>query len=77
MTWHPATSQDGKPSTHLKEFAHDAGRLYIRFQNGAVHSYPAPDHFVRNMIAAPSCGSFFNRFVKPRKALRHEDLEVK
>lgn len=77
MTWHSATSADGKPSSHLKEFAHQQGRLYVRFQNGSVHSYPAPAEFVQHMIAAPSCGVFFNQFVKPRKHQRHEDMEGK
>ena len=75
MTWHPATSADGKPSSHLKEFAHQHGRLYVRFQNGSVHSYPAPEELVHHMKMAPSCGVFFNQFVKPRKHQRHEEME--
>ncbi len=76
MTWTPAIS-GGKPSSHIAEFAHDNGRLYVRFRNGAVHSYEVPAHFASAMRAAPSVGSFFNSFLKKRKHVRHLDMEVK
>lgn len=74
MTWHRALSA-GKPSSHIAEFAHENGRMYIRFRNGDVHSYPAPDTFLSAMRAAPSAGVFFNSFLKRRKNQRHEDME--
>jgi hypothetical protein len=76
MTWYKALSA-GRPSSHIKEFAHEGGRMYVRFQNGAVHSYPAPDTFLSAMRAAPSAGVFFNAFLKRRKSKRHEEMEVK
>lgn len=75
LKWHKAMSM-GQPSSHLEEFAHDGnGRMFIRFRNGDVHSYPAPDTFLSAMRAAPSAGVFFNSFLKRRKNQRHEDLE--
>ncbi len=74
LTWHEAMSS-GKPSTHVHQFAWHEGRMYIRFRNGDVHSYPAPDTFLSAMRAAPSAGVFFNSFLKRRKNQRHEDLE--
>ena len=74
MTWHPALS-GGNPSSHIEEFSHSDGRMYVRFRNGAVHSYAAPDTFLSAMRAAPSAGVFFNSFLKRRKSTRHEDME--
>ena len=74
LTWHKAISA-GKPSTHLDSYAWHDGRMYIRFRNGDVHSYPAPDTFLSAMRAAPSPGVFFNSFLKRRRSTRHEDLE--
>jgi hypothetical protein len=76
LIWHKAMSS-GKPSSHIQEFAWHEGRMYIRFQRGDVHSYPAPDTFLSAMRAAPSPGVFFNSFLKRRKSTRHEDMEVK
>jgi hypothetical protein len=76
MTWHPALS-DGRPSSHIEAFAHEAGRLYVRFRNGAVHSYEAPSRVASAMRSASSAGTFFNQFVKRRKSVRHEDMEKK
>ena len=74
LKWHKAMSA-GKPSSHIAEFAHEDGRLYVRFQRGDVHSYPAPDTVFRAMRAAPSAGVFFNNFIKRRRSTRHEYLE--
>ncbi len=74
MTWHKALSA-GKPSSQIDEFAHHDSRMYVRFRNGDVHSYPAPDTFLSAMRAAPSPGVFFNSFLKRRKNQRHEELE--
>lgn len=76
MIWYEAKSS-GKPSSHIAEFGHDSGRMYVRFRNGDVHSYPAPETFLSAMRAAPSPGVFFNSFLKRRRSTRHEDLEVK
>lgn len=74
MTWIKAMSM-GKPSSHLEEFSHEDGRLYVRFRNGAVHSYTAPDTVFNSMRMAPSAGVFFNNFIKRRPHTRHEDME--
>ena len=74
LTWHKAMSM-GRPSSHLEEFAHDGGRLFVRFRNGAVHSYAAPDTVFNSMRMAPSAGVFFNNFIKRRPHTRHEDME--
>lgn len=74
MTWIKAMSS-GQPSSHIAEFAHSEGRLYVRFQRGDVHSYPAPDTVFNAMRAAPSAGVFFNSFIKRRRSTRHEDME--
>lgn len=74
MTWIKAMSS-GKSSSHIAEFAHSDDRLYVRFQRGDVHSYPAPDTVFSAMRAAPSAGVFFNNFIKRRRSQRHEDLE--
>ena len=74
ITWIKAMSS-GKPSSHLEEFAHSDGRLFVRFRNGAVHSYPAPDTVFNSMRMAPSAGVFFNNFIKRRPHTRHEDME--
>ena len=76
MTWIPALSH-GKPSSHLDAFAHHGGRLYVRFRNGAVHSYAVPENFVSGLKAAPSAGTYFNNFIKRRPHQRHEDMEAK
>lgn len=75
MTWHRALSS-GAPSSHIQEFSWHEGRMYIRFQRGDVHSYPAPETFLSAMRAAPSPGVFFNSFLKRRKSTRHPEMET-
>jgi len=74
LVWHKALSF-GKPSSHIDEFSHADGRMFVRFRNGDVHSYPAPDTFLSAWRAAPSAGVFFISFLQRRKSTRHEDME--
>lgn len=62
-------SPDFKPvkSTNIAALAHHDGALFVKFNSGAVWKYAGvtPEAY-QEMLTAPSIGSHFARFVKPK-----------